>query len=251
MQRIIILFIIFIIGCYMICHSITHMEKRKSIYIFLLIIGILIASLSIPFLINELYQYGITSERKYYTLWEAKDVLSFYGSFLSFIGTVALGALALWQNKKFKEENDIAQKRIESVNDKLLELDKLREKEKLLEKYFSYVDEAEKLLNYMIIIGIPKEGRSSTEIMRAFTECCSKVKEKKRRIEYLDKKNASHDFYNYVNIIIQEIAQIILDYSDNKISLRSNLGKYMNSRKDEFDRRAKQFILDIDNTIEN
>lgn len=235
----------------MICHSIKHMEKRKRLYIFLLIIGILIASLSIPFLINELYQYGITSERKYYTLWEAKDVLSFYGSFLSFIGTVALGALALWQNKKFKEENDIAQERIERVNDKLLELDKLREKEKLLEKYFSYVDEAEKLLDYMLIIGIPKEGRGSTEMMRAFTECCSKVKEKRRRIMYLDKRNASHDFYNYVDTIIREIAQIILDYSDNKMALRSNLGKYINSKKDEYNKNAHQFILDIYNTIEN
>lgn len=47
--------------------------------------------LAVPFAINESYKAG----KGYQTLWEAKDVLSFYGSFLAFLGTIALGALAL------------------------------------------------------------------------------------------------------------------------------------------------------------
>lgn len=65
----------------------------------------LIFILAIPIVINKAYKYGDFTGKGYYTLWEAKDVLAFYGSFLSFIGTVVLGALALHQNKVFKEEN--------------------------------------------------------------------------------------------------------------------------------------------------
>ena len=37
------------------------------------------------------------------------------GDILTFVSTVALGLLALWQNKKFKEENDISQRRLEKL----------------------------------------------------------------------------------------------------------------------------------------
>lgn len=59
--------------------------------------------LAVPFAINESYKAGTG----YQTLWGAKDVLSFYGSFLAFLGTVALGALALWQNKKASQTNEL------------------------------------------------------------------------------------------------------------------------------------------------
>lgn len=83
--------------------------------------SIFILIFTIPFLINEIYKCGYKIEKSYSTLWEAKDVLSFYGSFLSFLGTVALGALALWQNKK---SNDI--------NKELLNLTKETERKSVL-----------------------------------------------------------------------------------------------------------------------
>ena len=42
--------------------------------------------------------------------WEAGDILTY-------ASTVALGLLALWQNKRFKEENDIAQVRLEKLTE--------------------------------------------------------------------------------------------------------------------------------------
>ena len=56
----------------------------------------------IPFLINELYK----ADTGYITMWGASDVLNFYGSLLSFAGTVVLGALALWQNNKANDMNE-------------------------------------------------------------------------------------------------------------------------------------------------
>lgn len=35
--------------------------------------------------------------------WTAGEFLNYFGSFLSFLGTVALGALALWQNHRFHQ----------------------------------------------------------------------------------------------------------------------------------------------------
>lgn len=78
-------------------------ENKKLFKRFVFSIFIVISI--IPFLINEIYKYGYQIEKSYYTLWEAKDVLAFYGSFLSFLGTVVLGILALWQNKKANEIN--------------------------------------------------------------------------------------------------------------------------------------------------
>ena len=78
-------------------------KKGKSKLLFAFIIGsvVLLAGI-IPFLINESYKFG----KWYITLWEAKDVLSFYGAVLSFCGTVILGALALWQNTVLSKQNE-------------------------------------------------------------------------------------------------------------------------------------------------
>ena len=69
------------------------------------ITGILIVLL-IPIVINESYKIG----KGYITIWGASDVLSFYGSFISFIGTVILGLVAVWQNNKAHKLNVQLQK---------------------------------------------------------------------------------------------------------------------------------------------
>lgn len=44
------------------------------------------------------------------------------GEILTYVSTVSLGLLAVWQNRRFKEENDIAQKRLEAISEKANEL---------------------------------------------------------------------------------------------------------------------------------
>ena len=68
-----------------------------------IVIGIF-AILSIgPFIIN----LTNSCTQKNTTLWNEKDLLSYYGDALSFIGTVILSTLALWQNQKANEINKI------------------------------------------------------------------------------------------------------------------------------------------------
>lgn len=44
------------------------------------------------------------------------------GDFLTYVSTIALGILAVWQNQKFKKENDAAQTRMENLTNRANEL---------------------------------------------------------------------------------------------------------------------------------
>lgn len=79
-------------------------KKLLSKWWFYLIL--FIVTLIVPFIINELYKVG----GGYITKWDAADVLSFYGSYLTFIGTVILGVVAIYQNKKAHQLNEELQK---------------------------------------------------------------------------------------------------------------------------------------------
>lgn len=79
---------------------------RKHKKIVALIVVVIMIALLIPFLINESYKV----ENGYLTMWGAPDVLSFYGSFLSFVGTIVLGVVAIYQNNKAHRLNEQLQK---------------------------------------------------------------------------------------------------------------------------------------------
>lgn len=65
---------------------------------------LLALSLGIPITINELY--GL--QQGYMTIWGAEEALSFYGSFLSFLGTVVLGAASVILSKQAIEQSEKA-----------------------------------------------------------------------------------------------------------------------------------------------
>lgn len=85
-------------------YVLTNQKKLKKFktMIGFIIVLFLVITLIITIIINECY----IPNNGYLTLWEAKDVLAFYGSFLSFVGTVVLGAVAIFQNKKANETNE-------------------------------------------------------------------------------------------------------------------------------------------------
>lgn len=75
----------------------------KNRYIFIILILVILAI--IPFSINYAYLKGET-DVIFNTVFSASDVLLFYGSILTFLGTVSLGALALWQNNKIYNDKN-------------------------------------------------------------------------------------------------------------------------------------------------
>lgn len=77
-------------------------EHRKVLYIIFLL---LIFIIGIPLLINWLYKQSALAPF-FVAEWEAADALSYYGSVLTFLGTVTLSALSLWQNYQIKLGNE-------------------------------------------------------------------------------------------------------------------------------------------------
>ena len=72
----------------------------------------------IPLIINNCY----IKNKGYITVWGGTDILQFYGSILSFLGTVLLGILALWQNHILAKQNDNYQKNLELKDIPVLEI---------------------------------------------------------------------------------------------------------------------------------
>ncbi|SEW38858.1 hypothetical protein SAMN05421659_11452 [[Clostridium] fimetarium] len=90
---------------------------KKMFVIIGAIIGVILASLFIfvyiPFTVNKLYMYN--SEQK--VLWEAKDVLEFYGAGLAACGTAILGAVAYKQNNRLNKLNISLQEQFKQRED--------------------------------------------------------------------------------------------------------------------------------------
>ncbi|MGF7060780.1 hypothetical protein [Brassicibacter mesophilus] len=211
-------------------------------------ISVIISSLSIPFLINELYKFGYATGKAYHTLWEAKDVLSFYGSFLTFLGTAALGALALWQNQKFKEENDISQLKLEQINNKFLDLKRRRENEKLFEIYFSYLNETEKIFNPNYILGMPEENRGDLNVYLILKSCHINILSIKRRLMFLDKCNSDNEFFKYIEDRANEILNIAMKNKD-KTKMISQLFEFWKNNYEYFNQKSLHFMLEIYKSI--
>lgn len=83
------------------------MKKNKNILLIaLLILTIIIV---VPLIINILFKFDfniwwLESE------WSAGDALSFFGNILSFLGTLILGIIAIWQTSK---SNELSEKILE------------------------------------------------------------------------------------------------------------------------------------------
>lgn len=92
--------------------KLTAFIKRHWLAVVLCcVIVALVISVIVPFIINESYKKGAG----YITLWEAKDVLAFYGCFLSFLGSLSLGIVAIFQNKKANDQTAKANKLTEQM----------------------------------------------------------------------------------------------------------------------------------------
>lgn len=74
--------------------------KKKICQVVLVVVVILVGAWGIARLINCAYFSGYKNNLDPNTAFSASDSIGFYGSLLTFIGTVTLGALALYQTKE-------------------------------------------------------------------------------------------------------------------------------------------------------
>ena len=93
--------------------------------------------------------------------WEAGDILTY-------VSTIALGVLAVWQNQKFKEENDKAQTRLEKLTIQANELSVIN---KIIEYETSNYKELQKAIQtfekaldfYPTMTELHQKGKTETE----------------------------------------------------------------------------------------
>lgn len=86
--------------------------KKHKISFILICILVLIFLVGVPFIINLLFKFN-SNISIFEAEWSAGDALGYYGAVLSFVGTVVLGALALYQNHIIKVEADKKAKLLE------------------------------------------------------------------------------------------------------------------------------------------
>lgn len=79
--------------------------KKHKVAFAVICILVVFALVGVPLLINILFKVN-TGISALQAEWSAGDMLGYYGAVLSFLGTVALGVLALYQNHVIKEEAD-------------------------------------------------------------------------------------------------------------------------------------------------
>ena len=89
------------------------MLKKHKLLFALICILVLISLVGIPFVINLLFKIN-SNVSVLEAEWSAGDALGYYGAVLSFIGTVVLGALALYQNHIIKTDTDAKSKLLEA-----------------------------------------------------------------------------------------------------------------------------------------
>ena len=74
--------------------------KKRIIAALVVLVGVLIFVVGIPIAINESYKIG-----GYVTLWNAEDVLSYYGTVLgAFVSVVVLAATILFTRKQIRHD---------------------------------------------------------------------------------------------------------------------------------------------------
>lgn len=79
--------------------------KTHKVIFTIICLTLLIALIGIPLIINLLFKFN-SNISIFEAEWSAGDALGYYGAVLSFVGTVVLGALALYQNHIIKVEAD-------------------------------------------------------------------------------------------------------------------------------------------------
>lgn len=91
-------------------------KKHKVLFIIICIVVFVVLMIGVPFGINLLFKIE-SNINIFEAEWTAGDALGYYGAVLSFIGTIILGIVAVWQNKK---ANDLSENVMEiSLREKM------------------------------------------------------------------------------------------------------------------------------------
>ncbi len=205
--------------------------KVQVVWLALIGIGIIAIILTIPIFINESY----TSEKGYVTYWKPDAVLGFYGSFLTFLGTVTLGIATIYLNNKANK-----------TNERLLNLENVRESKILFEMYFSYVEEFGNIFDPIYVIGKPNDVRNDLDIFSVIKSSQLKALSIRRRLLLIDKDNSSHTYLKYAMDKYDEILSIVIKTDNNSPKdTFKGIMSFIKTYSDENNKKSLEFMYYI------
>ncbi len=141
-----------------------------------IVITLIICSVVFALIVHCLYSMPAPSEWWKHK-WGAGDILTY-------VSTVTLGLLAVWQNQRFKEENDKAQERLEKISLKANELNLISKIVENESQYIAMLDDTFNELfdlcgvdNLSILMSGPFDGNKLMDNMKKIVRFSSKFKQ--------------------------------------------------------------------------
>ena len=207
-----------------------------------MVLGWAIASVLFALIIHCLF--SVTAPNEWLVAkWEAGDIL-IYAS------TVALGLLAVWQNRKFKEENDASQTRMENLVNKANELSvvsKIIEYEN--ERITVLKNKVQCLIDVCNAEGIADDLSDVANLPSDFRKTYVKIKmdprDKKIRIYTLNLLNELQLYPNDIKML--KLINCISEYSKSSIALVSDM-RVLSPNEEAYNKYKlieKKFITEV------
>ena len=205
-----------------------------------------IASILFAFIIHCLFS-GKAPNEWIAAKWGAGDILTY-------ASTVALGLLAVWQNQKFKEENDASQTRMENLVNKANELSVVS---KIIEYENERITVLKNMVQYLIdacntesiaedfsnVANLPSEFRNT------YVKIKMDLRDKQIRIYTLNLLNELQLYPNDIKML--ELINCISEYSKSSIALVSEM-RVVSPNKETCNKHKlleKEFITEVYNFI--
>lgn len=208
--------------------------KLKILIIFISILVMDVLFIIIPLIINGLYESDYVLV---YTDWGAKEVLSFYGSVLTFLGTTSLGIITV---KLSKEAN--------KTNNEMKEFQEKKDKEKLIDLYYQYIESIGLIYDLYYVLG-DNFQKSEMQIYATIKQCYSKAEMIRKRLIILDFVNSDNSFFAYTK---EKIEDLLLFRNVEDTHSDDFLQKYQDyciAQSKDFEEKSAEFICDIYNSI--
>lgn len=212
--------------------------KNKPLF-FLLIISSIIFALVIHCLFSEpaINDWFVAE-------WSAGDILTY-------TSTVALGLLAVWQNIKFKEENDKSQDRMEKLATQANELSiisKVIEYEK--EKIFQLNAKRQNFIDACNTTNVSSDLSDISNQPNNFMKTYVKIKMDSRDSQIrLSACELLHELGLYSDDKVSEISKLVCEYSKVSIELVNDIrsGMDITNVSEQKQKLEKEFISSMSN----
>lgn len=217
------------------------MKKLRDWIASHIVITLIICSIIFAIVVHVLFSTPAPNEWWFHK-WEAGDILTY-------VSTVALGLLAVWQNQRFKDENDKTQERLEKIS---IEANELNLISKIVESESQYIATLDDTFSQFFEIC----GVENLSVLMSGTYDKDKVMDGLKRMSQLPSKlkrvtmsGYSIKGYNIVPLlnkfakIYKAASKMLIDYDRTKIKSKESLNTLMTLCSDAEEEKDRYICL--------